>query len=86
MSVKRAEGLDPAGPLFTYPLIVAPLEKRLDSTDATFVQVIHMAANKTYGTQICMGDADFWANGGELQPSCMDFNPIEMLFDSELIV
>lgn len=76
-------GLDPAGPLFTFPFIVAPPEKRLARTDATFVQVIHTAA-KTLGTQICMGDADFWANGGEMQPGCLDLNPIVALSTSEL--
>lgn len=65
------EGLDPAGFLFTYPVIEAP-KNRLCHTDAKFVQVIHTAA-KTLGAQICLGDADFWANGGELQPGCMFF-------------
>lgn len=69
--------------MFTYPLIVAPLDKRLDSTDATFVQVIHTAA-KTLGTQMCMGDDDFWANGGEMQPGC--FDSIESIFESKLCV
>lgn len=68
----HVEGLDPAGPLFTFPVVVTP-ENRLVSTDANFVQVIHTAAN-SLGTQICLGDADFWANGGEFQPICQNFN------------
>lgn len=68
----RIKGLDPAGPLFTFP-VIAPPKNRLTSTDADFVQVIHTAA-KSLGAQICLGDADFWANGGELQPICHNFN------------
>lgn len=71
-------GLDPAGLLFTYPMIVAP-EKRLDDTDADFVQVIHTSA-KPLGAQICLGDADFWANGGKFQPACKHYTQSRGLF------
>lgn len=40
----RVTGLDPAGPLFTTPLIVSA-DNRLASTDANFVQAIHTNAN-----------------------------------------
>lgn len=65
------KGLDPAGPMFTFPDIVMP-DKRLYHTDAGFVQVIHTAA-KSLGDQICLGYADYWVNGGKLQPVCMNF-------------
>lgn len=64
----RVTGLDPAGPLFTDPVIVSA-DDRLASTDANFVQVIHTNAN-AFGAGICLGDADFWANGGTVQPVC----------------
>lgn len=79
--LKCMKGFDTAGPLFTVPFIVA-LDKRLDSTDATFVQIIHTAAT-SYGTHICMGDADFWANDGAMEPGCFQ-NPIAALTNSEL--
>lgn len=66
----RVTGLDPAGPLFTTPLIVSA-DNRLASTDANFVQAIHTNAN-AFGAGICLGDADFWANGGILQPVCVN--------------
>lgn len=37
--------------------------------DADFVDAIHTAANRQ-GTSLSVGHADFWPNGGELQPGC----------------
>lgn len=62
-------GLDPAGPLFT-KLSERPEAVRLNSQCARYVQVLHTDITY-YGTQIRMGDADFYANGGIAeQPGC----------------
>lgn len=62
-------GLDPAGPLFT-KLSERPEAVRLNSESARYVQVLHTDITY-YGTQIRMGDVDFYANGGIAeQPGC----------------
>lgn len=71
------KGLDAAGKLFTFPITASP-DKRLDYTDAAFVQVVHTAAN-SLGAQICLGDSDFWINGGEIQPVCLDYHVYDTL-------
>jgi hypothetical protein len=62
--------LDPAGPLFE----TASIEKRLDPSDARFVQAIHtngLSLNEGgYGTQTAMGHVDFMVNGAKSQPGC----------------
>lgn len=67
--VKYLLGLDPAGPLFTFPIIV-PSDTILTKNDANWVQVIHTSLG-TYGASAALGDADFYVNGGFLQPSCV---------------
>ncbi|GFY76010.1 pancreatic lipase-related protein 3 [Trichonephila inaurata madagascariensis] len=73
----RITGLDPAGPFFQN----AENEVRLDTSDATFVDVIHSnGGNNAYeglGIDEPIGDLDFYPNGGKKQPGCFyqyDFN------------
>ncbi|XP_041365322.1 inactive pancreatic lipase-related protein 1-like [Gigantopelta aegis] len=69
----RISGLDPAEPNF----IVWGSDKRLDKSDATFVDVIHSDGEpflglKGYGLITPLGDVDFYPNGGVDQPGCTD--------------
>ncbi|XP_058467070.1 lipase member H-B-like [Malaya genurostris] len=62
-------GLDPAGPSFTKPSLV-PSKKRLDKSDALFVQAIHTDKN-IIGTSTNVGHQDFYTNSGASpQPGC----------------
>lgn len=63
-------GMDPAGPLITYPITV-PINQRLDLTDAVFVQNIYTSA-PILGGNIDMGHQNFYPNGGLVpQPFCI---------------
>lgn len=59
------EGLDPALPLF----ITASTHDKLDESDAEFVDVIHSNALVQGKIERC-GHADFYMNGGIIQPGC----------------
>ncbi|XP_055527886.1 endothelial lipase-like [Wyeomyia smithii] len=61
----RITGLDPALPLFR----IANRRWKLDPTDADFVDVIH-TNNGGFGKYEMSGHADFYVNGGQMQPSC----------------
>ncbi|XP_023800268.1 lipase member I [Cyanistes caeruleus] len=61
----RITGLDPAGPSFTRE----PPERRLDPTDAQFVDVIHSDID-VLGFKKPLGTIDFYPNGGMDQPGC----------------
>ncbi|XP_058813963.1 phospholipase A1 VesT1.02-like [Topomyia yanbarensis] len=62
-------GLDPAGPSFTKPFLVRA-QKRLDKSDALFVQAIHTDKN-IIGTSTNVGHQDFYTNNGASpQPGC----------------
>ncbi|KAM7397949.1 hypothetical protein PAMA_006019 [Pampus argenteus] len=63
--IGRITALDPAGPLFTGN----PPEKRLDATDAQFVDVLHTDID-ALGFREPLGHIDFYANGGTDQPGC----------------
>ncbi|KAM9034397.1 lipase member I-like [Sarcophilus harrisii] len=63
--VGRITGLDPAGPFFSQK----PPHKRLDYTDAQFVDVIHSDSN-ALGIKQPLGHIDFYPNGGKTQPGC----------------
>ncbi|KAF5292124.1 hypothetical protein FQA39_LY14079 [Lamprigera yunnana] len=63
-SVDYIIGLDPAGPLFK----LKNKQNRLDESDANFVQVIH--TTDTLGFRDAIGHADYYPNGGNLQPGC----------------
>lgn len=60
-------GLDPALPLF----ITASAEDKLDPGDAEYVDVIHTNAIVQGKLERC-GHADFYMNGGILQPGCFN--------------
>lgn len=72
--VGRITGLDPAGPLYGKPILVNRT-KRLARGDAIFIDVIHTCGG-IFGMSQFIGDADFYPNGGVLQPGCnlFDFN------------
>ncbi|XP_067624824.1 lipase member H [Eurosta solidaginis] len=61
----RITGLDPAMPLF----ITAGVNDKLDPSDATFVDVMHTNAFVQGKIERC-GHADFYMNGGIMQPGC----------------
>nr|CAH0104974.1 unnamed protein product [Daphnia galeata] len=68
--IPRITGLDPAYPLFED----VNADEILDITDAKFVDVIHTNAGKLEqgrkGFPFSIGHADFWPNGGSIQPGC----------------
>lgn len=61
-------GLDPAGPLFDWPVLL-PFNSRLTFDDATVVQVIHTMVFLT-GVTVPSGTIDFYVNRGVDQPGC----------------
>lgn len=63
--------MDPAGPAF----FTASNSKRLCSTDAKFVTIIH-SDTVHYGIGFSIGHADFYPNGGSLQPGCRSFTDL----------
>jgi len=70
--IGRISGLDPAGPGF----VGKPLDQRLDSSDAAFVDVMHTNAGRSinqfkyFGYPDSIGHVDFWPSGGSTQPQC----------------
>lgn len=62
-------GLDPALPLF----ITLSNNQKLDSGDAKFVDVLHTNAGQ-FGKLERSGTVDFYANGGLLQPGCVEIS------------
>lgn len=62
--------LDPAMPLFD----VSPEEDRISPDAASFVDVIHTAANGVVGWWDPVGHVDWYPNGGRYQTGCgLDF-------------
>lgn len=62
-------GLDPANPLFCFPF-TQKIEKRLDKSDAKYVQVI-ITSKGSAGCALSCGHQNFLPNGGEApQPGC----------------
>lgn len=74
--------LDPAGILFSrFP------SKALTFTDARNVEAIH-TNTRTMGFEDPLGHSDFYINGGEIQPDCVDNEVVKAsstLFKSVLI-
>lgn len=68
-------GLDPALPLF----ITFNKDRRLDKTDAKFVDVLHTDALVEGKAESC-GHIDFYMNGGLEQPGCWGGNIIGKAF------
>uniref|UniRef100_A0A8B9FIU8 Triacylglycerol lipase n=1 Tax=Amazona collaria TaxID=241587 RepID=A0A8B9FIU8_9PSIT len=69
--IGRITGLDPAQPYFQG----TPIEVRLDTTDAAFVDVIHTDTAPTipylgFGMSPAIGHLDFYPNGGVEMPGC----------------
>lgn len=67
--VERITGLDPARPCF----VNEKLDLKLDKSDAQFVDIIHTQADNSItalGMRDLMGHADYYVNGGGMQPSC----------------
>ncbi|XP_055859351.1 pancreatic lipase-related protein 2-like [Episyrphus balteatus] len=64
-------GLDPAGPLYED----AKNEERLTKDDARYVEVIHTNGG-TLGFLEPIGHADFYANGGQVQPGCFKIDVV----------
>ncbi|XP_012674113.1 lipase member H isoform X2 [Clupea harengus] len=64
-SIGRITALDPAGPEFTGK----PADKRLDPTDAQFVDALHTDMD-ALGFRKQLGHIDFYPNGGGDQPGC----------------
>merc|ERR1712232_1132866 len=71
-SIARITGLDPSAVYFEK----RDINRRLDPTDADFVDVIHtdttiLLGIKSLGTPDPMGHLDFYPNGGYHQPGCL---------------
>jgi hypothetical protein len=70
--IGRITGLDPAGPYFQWADPVV----RLDPSDAAFVDVIHTDGSSSFltgfGADQAMGHVDFYPNGGQHQPGCLE--------------
>ncbi|XP_076440990.1 inactive pancreatic lipase-related protein 1-like [Babylonia areolata] len=68
--IARISGMDPAGPLFES----TDAAVRIDPSDADFVDCIHTDGlplkDLGFGTMSAWCDADFYPNGGKLQPGC----------------
>lgn len=69
--IGRITGMDPAGPLY----MGAPPSKRLDESDARFVQIIHTNGG-ILGYYDSCGDVDFYVNCGMHQSGCSALNPL----------
>ncbi|XP_018371256.1 PREDICTED: phospholipase A1-like [Trachymyrmex cornetzi] len=61
--IERIVAADPASPLFG----INKCENRLCKSDAKYVEVLHTS---DFGIQYEIGHADFYFNGGHIQPKC----------------
>ena len=70
--LKKPIGLDPAKPYFD----VVSVDKRIQSTDAIFVDIIHTNSGELWQGAVSFPDAlghvDFYPNGGSHQIGCTD--------------
>ncbi|XP_063989674.1 lipase member H-like isoform X2 [Diachasmimorpha longicaudata] len=79
-NISRITGLDPAGPCYQNN------PWRLDKSVAPFVDVIHTNgdpnANMPFGIIEPIGHVDFYVNGGDVQPECVQLDSfLEKLID-----
>jgi Lipase. len=67
-------GLDPAS--FLFESWTLPANRRLDHTDAEYVEVIHTDGSRIwsdgFGLLSPVGHVDYFPNGGVDQPGCRD--------------
>lgn len=70
--LKKPIGLDPAKPYFD----VVSVDKRIQSTDAIFVDIIHTNSGELWQGAVSftdtLGQVDFYPNGGSHQKGCTD--------------
>ena len=70
--LKNSIGLDPAKPYFD----VVSVDKRIQSTDAIFVDIIHTNSGELWQGAVSfpdtLGHVDFYPNGGSHQIGCTD--------------
>lgn len=82
MKLGRITGLDPAGPLFDDH----DIKCGLNPSCADYVDVIHTHGKKGFilnlGTMRPLGHADFYPNGGGVQPGCPNYLNTEDLLQS----
>ncbi|XP_005100208.2 pancreatic triacylglycerol lipase [Aplysia californica] len=80
----RISGMDPAGPYFEDTDKVV----RLDSTDATFVDIVHtdgdVILHLGFGLKQQIGHADYYPNLGHDQPGCQK-DPISQIADNGVV-
>lgn len=69
-NISKITALEPSGPCFR----TLGADDRLDASNADFVQVIHTNIDG-FGMATRMGHVDFYINGGEYQPSDLNFYP-----------
>lgn len=74
-------GLDPALPFFA----TNSPSKKLDATDAHFVDVIHTNAGY-FGKIEASGHVDFYMNGGQTQPACYDHQSKYLVMSAKYFV
>ncbi|EFN84677.1 Pancreatic triacylglycerol lipase [Harpegnathos saltator] len=71
----RITGLDPASPFFRHHLF-REKSRKLDASDANLVDVIHTDGSPDlidgFGLLKPLGHIDFFPNGGQEQPGCVD--------------
>lgn len=80
--IARIFGLDAAGPLYCQPTL-HPIDRRLDASDAVYVQGIHTADTMLNGCTTRYGTQDFYPNKGvPPQPGCYS---LELSYNNSVI-
>ncbi|XP_058799609.1 inactive pancreatic lipase-related protein 1-like [Phymastichus coffea] len=83
--VDRVTGLDPARPILNNEKNAT---YKLNKDCANFVDVIHSNSDEhesTFGFYEPMGHIDFYPNGGDHQPSCINKPREKIIYDDDLI-
>ena len=85
--IGKITGMDPAGPMFELPSRVSESDRKmihLHKDDADFVDVIHTTGGSLpqgLGMTSAVGHADFYPNGGQIQPGCRDSYEVQLFDD-----